>query len=114
MRSINLLACLALSACSSISDGKIALGFKGSELWIASAPPADVVAYFDGRRSYELCDMWARHPNERRVRREIANALVRRGEPENKCYNPSADAIERTRQTVVPLLIHQNSRRANK
>jgi len=109
MRSILIVACVALSACAGTSDGKVALGFRGSEAWIATAPRADVLAFFDGRRTFELCDAWARHPNERRVRREIADALVRRGEPEDKCYNPTADAIRRSQQTVPPVVVNQTS-----
>ncbi|MGR9185835.1 hypothetical protein ACU8L2_23710 [Rhizobium leguminosarum] len=55
---------------------------------------ADIVAYYDKQRDYELCTSWQKHPESPTLRRNIADALERRGQPADKCYNPELDAMQ--------------------
>lgn len=91
----------ALAACSSTSDG-IALGVRGSPAWNKTAPKADIVAYYDQKRDYELCTSWQKHPDSPTLRAHIADALERRGQPADKCYNPELDAMQAAAEASRP------------
>lgn len=90
-----------LSACSATSEG-VALGIRGSPAWNKTAPKADIVAYYDQKRDYELCSSWQRHPDAPTMRRNIADALERRGQPADKCYNPELDAMQAAAEASRP------------
>lgn len=102
------IACVGLSSCSSTSEG-VALGIKGSPAWNKTAPQSDINAFYDEMPTYELCSRWdraAEKPGTDRVRRNISGSLVRRGEPEDRCFNADRDAIARMkprgRNSYVP------------
>ena len=102
---------LLVASCSSTSEGGLALGVRGSPAWNKTAPKQDVTAYYDGLKTYELCSKWDRsidyfESDTAVVRRNISESLVRRGEPEDKCYDADRDMIAqsrpRSRNTYVP------------
>lgn len=100
-----------LTGCSATSEGKIVPGVKGSPWWNEKAPPQDVAAYYDAMPTHELCSRWDRAlilPSTDIVRRHISDSFVRRGEPEDKCFDPNRDMIAllklatRKRNSYVP------------
>lgn len=94
--------CILSSGCSSTSEGGVALGVKGSPAWNKTAPAKDIAEYYDEKRTYELCSAWDNaltKPGTDRVRRHIADALVRRGEPESLCFSAGRDAVLRASNT---------------
>lgn len=90
-----LAGCALVGGCSSTSEGGVALGVKGSAAWNRTAPEKDIALYYDNLKTYELCTAWDKHVDSASSRRNIASALVRRGEPEDKCYSAGRDAMLR-------------------
>ncbi len=90
-----------LAGCSATSEG-VALGLRGTPAWNKTAPKADIAAYYDDKRDYELCSSWQKYPESPTLRRNIADALERRGQPADKCYNPELDAIEASARASRP------------
>lgn len=104
------IACICFASCSSTSEGGLALGVRGSPAWSKTAPRQDVIAYYDAMKTYELCSKWDRaidyfESDKTVVRRSISDSLVRRGEPEDRCYDADRDMIAVSRphrNTYVP------------
>ena len=94
-------AVVTLAACSSTSEG-VALGVRGSPAWNKTAPKADIAAYYDQKRDYELCASWQKHPDSPTLRSNIADALERRGKPADMCYRPDLDAMQAAAEASRP------------
>ncbi|NEJ88865.1 hypothetical protein GR223_23515 [Rhizobium leguminosarum] len=94
-------AVMTLAACSSTSQG-VALGVRGSPAWNTTAPKADIMAYYDHKRDYELCTSWQKHRDSPTLRANIADALERRGKPADMCYRPELDAMQAAAEASRP------------
>ncbi len=101
-RTLSVAVVISLAACSSTSTGGVALGVRGSPAWNKTAPKADIVAYYGKQRDYELCTAWQKHPESTTLRRNIADALERRGQPADKYYNPELDTLQATADSARP------------
>ncbi|NEK40642.1 hypothetical protein GR250_04240 [Rhizobium leguminosarum] len=100
-RLIAVAAVMTLVACSSTSEG-VALGVRGSPAWNKTAPKADIAAYYDQKRDYELCTSWQKHPDSPTLRANIADALERRDKPADMCYRPDLDAMQAAAEASRP------------
>lgn len=85
-------AVVFLASCANTSEG-VVLGAKGSPWWNQNAPAADIKAFYDEKRTYELCTIWDKAISQSLIRRHISEALIRRGEPEDRCYDQGRDAL---------------------
>ena len=87
---------LFLTGCQSGGvTGKMSYGMEESPLWFMTAKAQDINYYYDSHSTPNLCVKWQeRFPGTKsseRIRSEITEALVRRGEDGLKCYNPNLD-----------------------
>ncbi len=94
---ISIIILFTAVGCAVNSDGTTTIGVRGSPAWLSSAPQKDIDAYYDAKQVYELCMDWDKAMTKGKyaqtLRRPISQALVRKGEKPDRCYNPQSDAM---------------------
>ena len=89
-----------IQSCSTNSDGSTTLGRKGSPAWNKFAPASDVRDYYANMEVYELCLEWEDKWQSKSLRKNIARALIAKGEDPLKCHNPSSDETKRMKSKL--------------